>query len=117
MIDNTRENISPARVLADIVHFMTKTEYEESRADFITSVVIFHEETRETNFVFFFNPDQFYEELYDAMMDDWRPVALEACEDEENDFRNIALEYLYEEPTVEDEAIIESMFEFTSIQQ
>ena len=112
MLDNTRENLTPARVLTDLVHFFTKTEYEEGRSDFLVSVIMFHEEQRETSFAFFEDPDCFLEEVNGMMENGWRPVALEAVETEENDFTNIALEYLYE-PTIEDEAIIESMFEST----
>jgi len=110
MLNATPSNLTPAKILTNIVRFATKVQFEENRSDFVVYVIIFHDELRETSFIFFQDPDEFMEEVSTHMHNGWRPIAIEAAEDEEKDFKDIALEYLIP-PTIEDEAIVEGMFE------
>jgi hypothetical protein len=58
--------------------------------------------------------DQFFEEITIALKKGWRPIAFELCMDDEN-FDCMGLEFV-NEPTVEDEAIIDSLFEHEELE-
>jgi len=78
---------------------------------FFSQAVVFNDEERETGFLPFEDPQQFYEEVEEIMKNGWRPVAISIHEDIEDEFPMLEYRFLSEKPTVEDQAIIDSIFE------
>ena len=101
--------MTAADILFKVGQFVANISDEEQ--PYIVHSIWFDEVYRETQFVPFFTPDEFLCDVQEAFRNRWRPIALEAVEDDEaEECACIDWEYLMEEPTVEDAAIVESMF-------
>jgi hypothetical protein len=100
--------MTAADILFRTAQFMSSID--EPDCTYIVHSIWFDEVARETQFIPFSVPDMFLADVQAALKCGWRPVAIEANEDDEaEEYACIALEYLGE-PSLEDEAIIESMF-------
>jgi hypothetical protein len=106
--DKRPEWLTAARVLVELAHFTTRTAYDEDIDDMNSKchfVIMFDQVSRETSFIHFLMEM----EMESAIECGFRPIAMEVSEEEDQDYKCIALKY-FDEPTVEDEAIIDSLF-------
>ena len=103
--------MTPAELLVAAVRFQDRVAQEFMRDDFLLLVVFFDEENRSSEFVCLTDWNDLLSGLEEALETGWRPVAFEATETEDKEFDLVELEYLADEPTMEDQAIIESLFE------
>ena len=110
---NWKEWLTPARVLADLVNFATRTSYDQDIDDMDSKnvvVIMFDEVTRDSSFIMYNDPDEFLVEVALGIEKGLRPLAMDISEEYEDTFRSISLEYFDDDPSIEDQAIIKSMF-------
>jgi hypothetical protein len=114
VLEKRRIIMTAAEVLYSIAMLRANWPLELQASEFrgfFSQAVVFNDEERETGFLPFEDPQQFYEEVEEIMKNGWRPVAISIHEDIEDEFPMLEYRFLSEKPTVEDQAIIDSIFE------
>jgi len=116
MLNNTPENLSPARVLSSAYFFIAQTILKEDNVDLTAITLVHNPTTDKTEQIFVGDPDEFIAEIEDAMEKGLRPLAIEIWNDAENEDQEFSekstfvdLEYLCE-ITLEDQAIVEGNY-------
>ena len=110
-LESLTAGLSPLAVLtlANFYHGVASAEYE---ADIPVAFIIFANAENKTEMIELAHrcPGCVLTEIEEAInVNKWRPIAIDCCGDEEDDFEPISLFFL-SEPTDEDKAVIESMF-------
>jgi hypothetical protein len=102
-------NNTATELLVSAVRFYD--EFLINEEEQILGLVFFDEIERSSEFVCYGDWDQFLEQITAALKCGWRPIAFELMKNDE-DFDCLELQYVNDEPSLEDVAIIDSLFEF-----